>query len=132
MKQSTAIAIFESDIKKVWAVVTDNSAFTWRSDLDKIVVNGDGVSFSEFTKDGFETEFYITFKKPYERYEFDMENKNMKGHWKGIFCKEGMGTRIEFTEEVTVTNPIMNLFAGIYLKKQQAAYIADLKRALGE
>ncbi len=37
-----------------------------------------------------------------------------------------------FTEKVSVNNPIMNLFAGLYLKKQQSLYIADLKKELGE
>ena len=35
-----------------------------------------------------------------------------------------------FTEEVQVKNPIMNLFVKGYLKKQQAKYIADLKEAI--
>ena len=48
------------------------------------------------------------------------------------FNKIHDGTEIEFIEEVSVNNPIMNLFAGIYLKKQQKLYINDLKRALGE
>lgn len=86
----------------------------------------------EYTKSGFPTAFTITFKKLYERYEFNMENRNMGGHWAGLFIKTQDGTQIEFTEEVMVKNPIMNLFTGIYLKKQQAIYPADLKKALGE
>lgn len=132
MKTSTIVAKFYSPIETVWDVVTDNANFGWRSDLSKIVVADDKNSFSEFTKDGFETNFVITLKKPYERYEFDMKNKNMSGHWIGVFKKEGDGTQIEFTEEVTASNPIMNLFVGAFLKKQQSTYIADLKKALGE
>lgn len=56
----------------------------------------------------------------------------MRGHWIGIFSKDGSGTKIEFTEEVEMTNPIMNLFVKSYLKKQQATYVADLKKVLGE
>ena len=90
---------------------------TWRSDLAKIEVSDDGNRFTEFTKDGFETEFTIALKKPCERYEFDMKNKNMDGHWIGLFSKDGSGTKIEFTEEVKVSNPIMKLFVKAYLKK---------------
>lgn len=62
-----------------------------------------------------------------------MTNKNMNGHWSGVFSIANKnGTQIEFTEEVSVNNPIMNLFVGLYLKKQQALYIADLKKELGE
>ena len=132
MKKSTVIARFHSSIETVWNIVTDNTAFDWRSDIVKIEVSDDCNRFTEFTKDGFETEFTIVLKKPYERYEFDMKNKNMDGHWIGLFSKDGSGTKIEFTEEVEVANPIMNLFVKSYLKKQQAAYIMDLRKAMGE
>ena len=132
MKESTIATTFKSDIKKVWEVVTNNNKYEWRSDLSKIDVSADGNSFTEYTKNNFSTKFNITLKKPYERYEFDMANKNMKGHWIGTFIPVNNGTQIEFTEKVSVNNPIMNLFAGLYLKKQQSLYIADLKKELGE
>ena len=133
MKKSTITATFKADIKKVWEVVTNNNKYEWRSDLSKIDVSVDGNSFTEYTKDKFPTKFNITLKKPYERYEFDMTNKNMNGHWIGVFSPvTNNGTQIEFTEEVSVNNPIMNLFVGLYLKKQQSLYIADLKKELGE
>lgn len=131
-KKSTVTATFSSPVEAVWAVVTNNAAFDWRSDLSKIVVSGDESHFTEFTKDGFETEFVITRKDIYKRYEFDMKNKNMSGHWSGVFSAAGDGTQITFTEEVAAANPIMNLFVGAFLKKQQAAYIHDLKKVLGE
>lgn len=132
MKKSIITAEFKADIKKVWKVVTDNNKYEWRSDLSKVDVSSDGNSFTEYTKDNFPTKFTVTLKKPYEKYEFDMINKNMKGHWIGTFSANNSGTQIEFTEEVSVNNPIMNLFVGLYLKKQQALYMADLKRELGE
>lgn len=132
MKKSTVVTTFKNPIETVWNVVTNNTIFDWRSDIAKIEVSDDGTHFNEFTKDGFETNFFITIKKPYDRYEFHIENKNMKGHWIGIFQVCGTGTKIEFTEEVKAANPIMNLFVGSYLKKQQATYIADLRKALGE
>ncbi|MBV7271869.1 polyketide cyclase [Clostridiaceae bacterium UIB06] len=133
MKKSTITATFQADIKKVWEVVTNNNRYEWRSDLSKIDVSADENSFTEYTKDNFSTKFRITLKKPYERYEFDMINKNMNGHWIGVFSSvNNNGTKIEFIEEVSLNNPIMNLFAGLYLKKQQSLYIADLKKELGE
>lgn len=132
MKKATVIARFHSSIEAVWNIVTDNTAFDWRSDIVKIEVSDDGNRFTEFTKDGFETEFTIALKKPYERYEFDMKNKNMDGHWIGLFSRDDSGTKIEFTEEVEVANPIMNVFVKAYLKKQQATYITDLRKAMGE
>ncbi|MEG0641162.1 MAG: polyketide cyclase [Clostridium sp.] len=132
MKKSTVVARFTSPLETIWNIVTDNTAYAWRRDLAKIKTSDDGKSFIEITKDGFETEFFITIKKPYDLYEFDVKNKNMRGHWRGLFSKDATGTKIEFVEEVEVSNPVMNLFVKAYLKKQQATYIADLKKALGE
>lgn len=84
MTKSTIVVKFCSPIENVWNIVTDNTAYAWRSDIAKIEVSDDGNSFTEFT------------------------------------------------EEVEVANPIMKLFVKAYLKKQQATYIADLKKALGE
>ncbi|GAA0077641.1 SRPBCC family protein [Clostridium sp. CTA-5] len=132
MKKSTITATFKADIRKVWEVVTNNNKYEWRSDLSRIDISVDVNSFTEYTKDNFPTKFTITLKKPYQRYEFDMINKNMKGHWTGVFTPIDNGTKIEFTEEVLVNNIIMNLFVGLYLKKQQSLYIADLKKELRE
>lgn len=132
MKKSTVIATFNSNVQTVWDIVTNNNVVDWRSDLSKIILQKDGKSFVEVTKGGFETEFIITEKIPCERYEFDIKNNNMTGHWVGVFSVNGSGTQIEFTEEVSTKNPLMNLFIGSYLKKQQATYISDLKNVLGE
>ena len=132
MTKANIKATFKSDIFKVWEVVTNNKEYGWRSDLSKIEVRDNGNVFIEYSKGGFETTFTITRKDKAQRYEFDMKNKNMRGHWTGIFKKSAVGTEIDFTEEVTVNNPVMKLFAGMYLKKQQKQYIEDLKKALGE
>lgn len=129
MKSSTVTAQFSCDVKTVWDIVTDNMNYAWRSDLSEIKVIDEN-RFDEYTKDGFVTHFCITVKEPYREYRFTMENKNMSGCWSGIFESCDGGTKIVFTEEVQVKNPIMNLFVKGYLKKQQASYIADLKGAL--
>ncbi len=55
----------------------------------------------------------------------------MHGHWVGLFSYEDEKTTVDFTEDITVKKAIMKPFVGMYLKKQQARYIADLKKALG-
>ena len=129
MKSSTATAQFPYDCETVWNIVTDNMNYAWRSDLSRIAVIDEN-RFDEYTKEGFVTHFCITAKVPYREYRFSMENKNMQGHWSGIFEDCDGNTKITFTEEVQVNNPVMNLFVKGYLKKQQAAYIADLREAL--
>ncbi len=59
-----------------------------------------------------------------------MENSNMKGHWTGVFKEMDGLSEIEFTEEVTAKKLLMKPFVGVYLKKQQAQYVADLRRAV--
>jgi hypothetical protein len=56
----------------------------------------------EYTKDGYATTFTVTTMEPYRRWEFDMENDNMSGHWTGLFSQNGNQTTIDFTENVTV------------------------------
>lgn len=47
------------------------------------------------------TLFTVTAVEPYKRWEFDMENTNMRGHWIGVFTSKGNETEIDFTEYVT-------------------------------
>ena len=59
-----------------------------------------------------------------------MENKNMRGRWKGIFSFHDNQTTIDFTENVVAKKLLMKPFVGMYLKKQQATYVQDLEKAL--
>lgn len=118
------------DLEKVWNVVTSLDHHKWRSDLSSIEIIEQGKRFVEYTKEGYATEFTITTLIPMSRYEFDMDNDNIQGHWVGIFSKEKGGCRINFTENVNTKKVIMKPFVKAYLKKQQATYLADLKKAL--
>ncbi len=129
MATVTMNAVLDKDIKTVWDTITSLSKYTWRSDLSKIERRSD-TQFVEYTKDGYATRFTITIQEPYKRWEFDMENDNIKGHWTGIFTADGERTEIEFTETVTAKKIWMKPFVNTYLKKQQAQYITDLKQAL--
>ncbi len=129
MAVSNIKVAFQSDIQRVWEVVTSLENYAWRSDLSKIEIVNEN-QFIEYTKDGYPTTFTITRTELYKRWEFDMENSNMKGHWTGIFTEKDGGTEIDFTEEVTAKKVIMKPFVKSYLKKQQELYVSDLKNAL--
>lgn len=130
MAVSTIKAEFQYEVEKVWKMVTSLDNYSWRSDLDKIVVTEPEKEFEEYTKDGYVTRFKITAFDKYKRYEFNMENSNMQGHWTGIFSYRDGTTVVKFTENVTAKKLIMKPFIGSYLKKQQSKYIQDLKNAL--
>ncbi len=130
MAVSKIRAEFCCEAEKLWNIVTSLDDFSWRSDIDKIVVLEAGKQFEEYTRDGYVTKFTITVFEYCKRYEFDMENSNMEGHWTGIFSYENGKTMIDFTEEVIAKKFFMKPFLGGYLKKQQAQYIRDLNCAL--
>ena len=129
MAISNMKATFECEVKKVWETVTSLEKYTWRSDLSKIEVLNDK-QFIEYTNEGYATTFTITVMEPFKRWEFDMENDNMKGHWIGVFTQKDGQTEIDFTEDVIAKKVFMKPFVKSYLKKQQSQYISDLKKEL--
>ena len=129
MAISRISAVFQGNLQMVWDIVTSLENYQWRSDLSRIEVVNEN-RFIEYTKDGYATTFTITASVPYERWEFDMENGNMKGHWTGVFKGKGGKTEIDFTEDVTAKKLIMKPFVKGYLKKQQEQYVSDLRKAL--
>ena len=131
MAVSNIKATFQCNIKKAWETVTSLEKYTWRNDLSKIEVLNDK-QFIEYTKDGYATTFTITATDPYKRWEFDMENSNIKGHWIGVFTPKGTQTEIDFTEDVTAKKFFMKPFVNGYLKKQQIQYIENLRAALNK
>lgn len=133
MKKVQITAVFNCDIEKVWNIVTDNSNYTWRTDLEKIVVSDNEEEFKEYSKGGYITDFKITKKDLFNKYEFDIENDNIKGNWVGEFSKLDNGmTQVIFTENIIAKKYILNLVLKIFLKKQQSKYISDLKNMLQE
>ena len=131
MASSNIKAVILGGLQQVWELILDIENYaTWRSDLSKTEVISD-TQFIEYTKDGYPTTFTVTLVDPYKRWEFDMENSNMKGHWIGVFTDKGNETEIDFTECVEVKNWLIKPFVKSYLKKQQVQFVADIQRALG-
>ena len=129
MATSNIKATFQCDVKRAWNTVTSLYNYQWRSDLSRIEVL-DEKRFVEYTKEGYPTTFTVTCEIPYERLEFDMENRNMKGHWIGLFRESDGITEIDFTEDVQPKKAIMKPFVKGFLKKQQGLYVLDLKKEL--
>ena len=128
MAVSNIKALIPGELQKVWELVLDIENYgAWRSDLSKTEVLSDE-QFIEYTKDGYPTTFTMTLVEPHRRWEFDMENSNMKGHWTGIFTAKGDETEIDFTEQVEAKKLLMKPFVKSYLKKQQAQFVADMMK----
>lgn len=131
MAVSNMKAVFQRDIQQVWETVTSLENYAWRSDLDRIEIKNER-QFVEYTREGYATQFTITVTEPCKRWEFDMENDNMKGHWTGIFTQKDGQTEVSFTEDVIAKKIFMKPFVKAYLKGQQKQYISDLQKALSE
>ena len=129
MVRSNIKATFACNVETVWDVVTSLENYQWRSDLSRIEIVSDN-TFIEYTRDGYATTFTITAVEPYKRWEFDLENSNMKGHWTGIFTENNDMIEIDFTEEITAKKFFMKPFVKGFLKKQQKQYVTDLRNAL--
>ena len=128
MAVSNIKALIPGELQKVWELVLDIENYgAWRSDLSKTEVISDK-QFIEYTKDGYPTTFTVTLVEPYKRWEFGMENSNMKGHWIGIFTARGDKTEIDFTEQVEAKKLLMKPFVKSYLKKQQIQFVADIMK----
>ena len=128
MASSNIKAVILGGLQQVWELILDIENYaTWRSDLSKTEVISDK-QFIEYTKDGYPTTFTVTLVEPYRRWEFDMENSNMKGHWIGIFTAKADETEIDFTECVEVKKLLMKPFVKSYLKKQQIQFVADIMK----
>lgn len=128
MTISNIKAVIPGELRQVWELVLDIENYgVWRSDLSKTEVINDN-QFIEYTKDGYPTTFTVTLVEPYRRWEFDMENSNMKGHWIGVFTDKGNGTEIDFTECVEAKKWLLKPFVKSYLRKQQARFVADIMK----
>lgn len=116
----------EKSVEEVWNVITDLQQYEWRSDILQIKILDDK-TFIEVSKDDIETTFTITSFEVGKRYAFDIDNKNMKGHWIGLFEKTNKGTKVIFEEQVEVKHAIMKLLVKKFLTKQQTIYVDDLR-----
>lgn len=132
MTTSNTKAIIPCEIHKVWETVLAVERYhTWRSDVSKTEAI-DEKRFIEYTKDGYSTTCTVTVAEPHRRWELDMENSDIKGHWTVVFASKGSETEIDFTACVTAkklsTRPVgKSVFEQTYLKKEQAQFVRDLK-----
>ena len=130
MTSSSIRAVLPCPPARAWDTVTAVERYDWRSDLSRTQVLGGG-RFVEYTRSGFVTTFTTTVWEPCRRWEFDLENSAMTGHWTGLFSpQDGGGTEVIFTERVQPRRFLPRPVLRFYLKRQQARFVADLLAAL--
>lgn len=135
MTISNIKAVIQGDIHKVWeTVLAVESYHIWRRDVSKTEVI-DEKQFIEYTKDGYSTTFMVIVAEPHRRWELDVENSHIKGHWTVVLASKGSETEIDFTACVTAKKLFMrptgkSVFEKAYLKKEQEQFVTDLKKSL--
>lgn len=119
MIESIKIIELQASNEEIFAKITDNRDYKWRSDISKIEII-DEKHFIEYTKSGFKTRFNITNLIQNERYEFDLENDNITGHFIAELRKINTNEiELKLVEQIKVKNIIMKLFAKAYLKSNK-------------
>ena len=129
MATSQVAAEFSCPVETLWRTVTDLEHTGWRSDLARVEIL-DESRFVEHTRNGYATCFTVTAREAPRFWAFTMENGNMSGAWEGHFEETANGSRLVCTETVTAKCWWMRPFVPGYLKRQQALYLEDLRRAL--
>lgn len=130
MARAAITAELACSVERVWETVTDLSRQGWRGDVERVEISGGG-TFMEYAAGGFATAFAVTRREAPHHWALDLENANVSGRWSGEFLPVAGGCTVTFTEEITPKKAWMRPLAGVYLRRQQRRYLADLKRALG-
>jgi hypothetical protein len=132
----TKTAVLNSDVTKVFNLVTDfKNQTTWRNDV-KEIIGIDENTWTEVPKKGTAITFKVKQKIENEIFEIEIiEPKNFNGYWVGTFkqTKENQ-TAIEFKEVVTISNPFFRTISYLFvdLDKTMDLYLQNLKQKLDE
>ena len=132
----TKKAVLNSDVTKVFNIVTDfKNQTTWRNDVKEIIVI-DNNTWTEVPKKGTAITFKVKQKIENEIFEIEIvEPKNFNGYWVGTFKQTNQNaTEIEFKEVVTISNPFFRTLSYLFvdLDKTMDLYLENLKQKLGE
>ena len=132
----TKTAVLNSDVNKVFNIVTDfKNQTTWRNDVKEIIVIDEN-TWTEVPKKGTAITFKVKQKVENEIFEIEIiEPKNFNGYWVGTFKTTKVnGTAIEFKEVITISNPFFRTLSFLFvdLNKTMDLYLQNLKQKLGE
>ena len=132
----TKTAVLNSDVTKVFNIVTDfKNQTTWRSDVKEIIVI-DNNTWTEVPKKGTAITFKIKQKVENEIFEIEIiEHNNFNGYWVGTFKQTKPNeTAMEYKEVVTISNPFFRVLSYLFvdLDKTMELYLQNLKQKLGE
>jgi hypothetical protein len=116
-------------VSKVWEILTDVRNYGWRSDVNHARVINEN-QFIEIDQEGIRTVCTVTDYEIEKKWELDLDNDNIHGHWTAILEAEGLHTNLTIIKEVMAKKLLLKPLLGANLKKQMHIYAEDLKRVL--
>jgi hypothetical protein len=126
----TKTAVLNSDVPKVFSIVTDfKGQTTWRNDVDEIIVI-DNKTWIEVPKKGTAITFQVKRKIENQLFEMEIvEPKSFQGYWIGTFEEVGNGTKVVFKEVAIIENPFFRVLSSLFidLDKTMEIYMNNLK-----
>lgn len=132
----TKTEVINANIEKVFALVTNLEAQSWRSDAPQIQLIDKTLGtevWIEKPQHGPEIKFRTKVKNPPELFVIEIiDNPQFGGTWTGKFSATSDGkTKIEFTEAVSLNGFMSKVFSYVFFNIQKTVdqYVADLKVA---
>ncbi len=131
----TKTAVLNSDVTKVFNLVTDfKNQTSWRNDVKDIVIIDDN-TWTEVPKKGTPITFKIRQKIQNKLFEIEIiEPKSFNGYWVGSFKQTTAGTKVVFKEVAIIENPFIRVLSSLFvdLDNTMEIYMTNLKTKLGE
>lgn len=131
-RTETKQCILNAPIDVVFAIVTNNQEWHYRSSLDDLKIirtQGDIEEWEEITH-GVTIRFKTLEKRPHSFYSFEMDSKMFTGRWQAIFePMEGGKTLFTATERIEYKNLFYRLigYAFMDLNKFMTTYQENLR-----
>lgn len=127
-------ALIDAPVPSVFATVTDlASQARWRSDVARVEVAPDGLTWRETSRSGVAIAFRRIELTPDELYVIEYASpQGFRGRWTCRFESTGQATHLTMTETVTIASPIGRVIGrlvappGAHLER----YLADLRAEL--
>ena len=130
-RTETKQCILNAPVDVVFAIVTNNQEWHYRSSLDDLEIirtQGDIEEWEE-TADGVTIRFKTLEKRPHSFYSFEMDSKMFAGEWQATFePMEGDKTLFTATEKIEYKNLFYRLvgYAFMDLNKFMTTYQEEL------
>lgn len=136
-RTETRSIIYAASPREVYNVLTNNSNYSYRSDLQKVIILekcGDMEIWDEVARNGNIIRFKTVKKVPYSLYEFEIiQASGFTGHWIGELMEtETGGTLFTSTEVIRMKNPLLKVASRLFfdIGKFMETYQNDLKKKL--